>query len=106
MVSCHHHAMLSILHICYRGREEHLIFDMLLTEVKFSKQHGNQNGEKNNRKEKDSCTCEGSAFVQLNKSDVLFHVVFLAALSHTLYIALFLPAMSFIFNCCGIKKFF
>lgn len=46
MVSCHHRAMLSILHICYRGWEEHLIFDMLLMEAKFSKQHGNQNGEK------------------------------------------------------------
>lgn len=42
--------------------------------------------------------------MQLNKSEVLFHVVSLAALLHTLYIALFLPAMSFIFNFCGIKK--
>lgn len=40
--------------------------------------------------------------MQLNKSEALFHV-FLAALLHTLYIALFLPAMSFIFNFCGIK---
>lgn len=60
--------------------------------------------KKDYRKEKDSCSCEGSAFVQLNKSEVLFHVVSLAALLHTLYIALFLPAMSFIFNFCGIKK--
>lgn len=68
MASCHRRAMLSILHICYRGWEKHSIFDMLSTEAKFSKQHGNQNGEKNNKKKKDSCTCKGSAFVQLNKS--------------------------------------
>lgn len=86
------------------AREEHPILDTLLTEAKFSSHHSNQNGEKNNRKEKDSCTCEGSAFVQLNKSEVLFHVVFLAPLLHTLYIALFLATMSFIFNFCGIKK--
>lgn len=77
---------------------------MLLTEAKFSKQHGNQNGEKNNRKEKDSCTCEGSAFVQLNKCEVLFHVLFLAVLLHSLCIALFFPAMSFLFNFYAIKK--
>lgn len=77
---------------------------MLLTEAKFSKQHGNQNGEKNNRKEKDSCTCEGSAFVQLNKCEVLFHVLFLAVLLHSLCIALFFPAMSFLFNFYAMKK--
>lgn len=106
MASCHCRATLSIFRICFRGWEEHPVFDMLLTEAKFPRQQGNQNGgkTKNYRKEKDSCSCEGSAFVQLNKSEVLFHVVSLAALLHTLYIALFLPAMSFIFNFCGIKK--
>lgn len=43
---CHRRVMLSILHICYQGWNEHLKFDTLLTGAKFSKQHGNQNGEK------------------------------------------------------------
>lgn len=92
--------MLSILRICYRSWEEHPKFDMLLTGAKWSKQHGNQNGGK----KKDSCASESSGIVQLNKSKVLFHVVFLAAPLHTLYIALFLPTVTFPFDFCGIRK--
>lgn len=54
-------------------------------------------------KKKDSCAGKGSAVGQLNKSNVLFHVVFLAAPLHTLYVAFLLPIMDFFFYFCGIR---
>lgn len=56
------------------------------------------------KKKKDSCAGKGSAVGQLNKSKVLFHVVFLAAPLHTLYIAFFLPTMEFFFISVALGK--
>lgn len=101
---CHRRVMLSILHICYQGWNEHLKFDTLLTGAKFSKQHRNQNGgEKKKQKKKTAVPARAQRSGQLNKSKVLFRVVFLAAPSHTLYIAFFTPHHGFFFYFCGIK---
>lgn len=57
--------LLSIVHICYGGREARPKFDMLLIGAKFSKQHSaGQNGKIT--KKDDSGESKGSAIEQLN----------------------------------------